>query len=195
MVLKKDLELAFEIGNLRLIQRSWTRFLMPNCANLADHHLRVIWISLILARMEGAKDTEKIMKMALVHDLDESRSVDVDYVSRQFAERKSEKAIDETLKGSSLEEFIESWKEYSAKESIEAKIVKDADTLDVDIELQEFEAMGNSIKKDWQAHRKACFERLFTESARKFWLELQEANPHDWHLNGSNRLTAGDWKK
>ena len=178
MAFEKDLELAFEIGNLRLIQRSWTRFLMPNCANLAEHHLRVIWISLILAKMEGAKDIEKIMKMALVHDLDESRSVDVDYVSRQFAERKSEKAISETLKGSSLEEFIEVWKEYSAKESIEAKIVKDADILDVDIELQEFEAMGSRIKKDWKEHRKAQAEKLFTESAKKLWLELQNSNPH-----------------
>jgi 5'-deoxynucleotidase YfbR-like HD superfamily hydrolase len=94
-----------------------------------------------------------------------------------------------------LEEFTQIWNDYEGRKSIEAKIVKDADNLDVDLELKEQEAKGVTLGKAFLAHRKALSTGLYTKTARKFWQQIQKSNPHDWHLNAPNRFTAGDWKK
>jgi putative hydrolases of HD superfamily len=191
---KRDLELLYEIGALRFVQRAWGQFLITNCQNDIEHTYRVIWIALLLARYEGVTNTEKIIKMALVHDLSESRTGDVHYVSRLYTQRNEEKAIEDILKNTTIgEEMLELWKEYEKKESIEAKIVKDADNLDVDIELKELEAQGSVLNKVWT--REVIKDVFYTESAKKMWEEIKKSNPHDWHVNGPNRLNSGDWKK
>ncbi len=90
---KRDIELLFEIGCLRYMPRSWKRFFNPDVANNAEHTLRVAWIALLLAKYESVNNEEKILKMALIHDLSESRTGDVDYLSRQYVERKEERAM------------------------------------------------------------------------------------------------------
>ena len=191
---KRDLEFLYGIGCLRFIMRSWKHFYNPDFQNLAEHHLRVVWLALIIATREGRGNHEKIMKMAILHDVPESRTNDLDYVSRQYSTRDENKAVKDIVADTSLqEEFLSLWKEYEKKDSIEAKIVKDADNLDVDLELSEQEARGNKLKRLWDRTR--VYESLYTESARKIWKEIQESNPHDWHLNARNRYTTGDWKK
>src|SRR5687768_6536762 len=96
-VSSRDIDFLYEIGCIRFIDRTWVQFLHPDFANLAEHTLRVIWIALLIAKHENVKDTGKLVKMALVHDLSESRSVDVHYVSRQFATRHEDASIKDTL--------------------------------------------------------------------------------------------------
>jgi putative hydrolase of HD superfamily len=184
--LDRDVDFLFEIGTLRYSTRTWNQFLNPNCQNLTEHTLRVIWVALILARYEGVKDTGKVIKMAIVHDAGESRSVDVNYLSRQYAERFEESAIHDTLEGTAIrDEFLDIWEEYERKECMEAKIVKDADYLDVELELKELEAMGNKLGQALYPTRKMVAEKKFyTESARKMWATIQKSDPHHWHLIG-----------
>jgi putative hydrolases of HD superfamily len=182
--ISRDIDFLYEVGTLRYAIRTWSQFLNPNCQNLTEHLFRVIWISLVIAKHEGVTDTAKIIKMAMVHDISESRSVDVNYVSRQYADRHEEAAITDTLGGTVLsEEFLPIWEEYEHRESIESKIVKDADHLDVDLELKELEAMGNKLGKALYPSREQALEsRFFTETARKMWQEIQTSDPHHWHL-------------
>jgi putative hydrolase of HD superfamily len=195
--LTRDLEFLYEIGCLRHIQRTWKQFLNPDFASLSDHLLRVVWIALILAKYEGVKDTSKLLKMALVHDLSESRSVDSHYVSRQYVDRHEHEAINDTLQGTSVyEEFLAIWEEYEQRDCLEAKIVKDADSLDVDLELKEQEYRGLKLGPDTYEGRKyVAGTKLYTETAKKFWELIQSSNPNDWHLRGKNRFTTGDWRK
>ena len=199
--LDRDLAFLYEIGCLRHIQRTWKQFLNPDFQNLSEHIIRVIWIAFILAEYvedSGQEvDRNKMMKMALVHDVSESRSVDSHYVSRQYVERFEEEALHDTLDGTSVQkEFIELWKEYEERECIEAKIVKDADTLDVDLELKEQEFRGFSLGEDTLEGRQYVAQnKLYTEAAREFFFAIQESNPNDWHTKGKNRFTSGDWKR
>jgi putative hydrolase of HD superfamily len=194
---QRDLEFLYEIGCLRHIQRTWKQFLNPDFENLSDHLLRVVWIALILAKYEGVENTEKVMKMALVHDLSESRSVDSHYVSRQYVDRHEHEAIADTLNDTAVcDEFLKIWEEYEERECIEAKIVKDADSLDVDLELKEQEYRGLKLGPDTFEGRKFVAKtKLYTESAKKFWNAIQDSNPNDWHIRGKNRFTTGDWRK
>ncbi len=196
MSMDRDLEFLYEIGTLRLIDRQWKRFLNPVAANLAEHHFRVIWLALIIAKHENAKNTEKILKMALVHDVSESRTGDVDYLSRQYVKRNEELGIKDILKDTVLEkEFVELWKEFDKLESIEAKIVKDADILDVDLEAKEQISQGVDVMQHLKDQRKFLHtQKLQTKTAKKIAKALQISNVHDWHLKGRNRQNAGDWK-
>ena len=194
---KRDLEFIYEMGCIRYIDRSWKHFLNPGFQNLAEHHLRVAWIALILAKQEGVKDTGKVIKMSIMHDIAESRTGDVDYLSRQYTKRDEDLGMQDILSSTILEdEFLALWKEYKEKKTIEAQIVKDADYLDVDIELKEQEARGMPSRKEWKASRVMLAKNnFFTKSAKKLWRELQKSNPNDWHTKARNRFNSGDWKK
>ena len=185
------------MGNIRLIDRMWRRFHTTSFANLADHHFRVFWIAMTIAAHEGDVDTGKIAKLAMVHDIAESRAGDVDYLARQYVVRNEELAIQDMLKGTGLEkEFYELWQEYEERESLESKIVKDADNLDVDFELAEQAAGGNALQELWQDNRNFVSKsKLYTETAKQLFDQLTKANPHDWHLQGRNRRNSGDWQK
>ncbi|QQR92415.1 MAG: HD domain-containing protein [Candidatus Iainarchaeum archaeon] len=197
MSLERDLELLYELTSLRFIKRTWTQFLSPGMENDAEHHFRVAWIALTFAKMEGIQDIGKVARMALVHDIAESRTGDVHYVSREYTKRMENEAIHEILRETGAEnELLELWKEYEKRESPESKIVKDADNLAVNMELQEQAAMGNPVKNVWTENRKFIYEnKLFTPSAKRLWEAIDKSNPHDWHLNARNRFNSGDWKK
>ena len=194
-IMDRDLEFLFELTQLRFIKRAWTQVLARDVENLSEHHFRVVWLSMLIAKMEGQGDMEKIMKMAILHDITESRTGDVHYISRQYTKRNEELAIKDMLADTSFADYKTIWDEYEKRESIESKIVKDADTLAVDMELVELEFMGNKLKDQFKDHRiKVSQNGLFTQSAKKLWAQMQTANPHNWHLKGRNRLNAGDWK-
>ena len=193
----RDLEFLYEIGSLRHMPRQWRRFGLADTQNITEHHFRVIWLALVIAAREGVKNTDKIVKMALVHDVAESRTNDVDYLSRQYVEQNEEKAIQDILAETSVQkEFMELWREYEGRETIEAKIVKDADNLDVDLEMRELGARGHDLEAIWEKHRTPlAAKNLYTKSARKIYKEIRASSPHDWHVkSSSNRVKGGDWK-
>lgn len=193
----RDAEFLYEIGALRLIPRQWRRFHLPFVQNLTEHHYRVIWLALIIAAREKKGDSEKIMKMALVHDIGESRTGDVDYMARQYVVRNEERAVADMLGDTPLkDEFMKLWHEYEARQSIESKIVKDADNLDVDMEIREHGSMGHTLEKQWAQYRNVVSDnKLYTKSAKQLVKEIRKTDPHDWHIKSPmNRINGGDWQ-
>ena len=188
----RDVEFLYEIGTLRFIQRTWKQFMNPDFANLAEHTLRVAWIAMVIAKNEKGANLDKVVKTALVHDIAESRTGDVHYLSRQYTIRKEDLAIKDMLKNTSLEkEFITLWQEYEDRKSIEAKIVKDADNIDVDLELMEQKSRGNTLPGKWQTMRKTAIrKKLFTKSAGKIWDLLHTTDPDSWHFNANHRFKS-----
>jgi putative hydrolases of HD superfamily len=196
MSLERDMQLLFEIGNFRYIRRTWERFGNPDMQSNTEHAFRVAWIALTLAKMEGAGDHAKLLKMALVHDLPESRCGDVDYVSRLYTTRDEARGVEDIFKDTTLgQELVDIWKEYEKRECVEAKMVKDADVLDVEFELREQKLRGHGIGDLWaELRKKNVYPKLYTQSAKTIWDQIHESNPFDWHLKGQNRHTSGDWK-
>ncbi len=184
------------MGSIRFIDRMWRRFLNADFANLAEHQFRVFWIAMVIAANEKGVDTGKVAKMAILHDIAESRTGDVDYLSRQYVKRDEELAIRDMLGGTVLEsEFYELWEEYEARETLEAKIVKDADNLDIDFELAEQASKGDALQEVKKEHRQFVADnRLYTETAKRLFKQLKTADPHGWHITGRNRRNSGDWK-
>jgi 5'-deoxynucleotidase YfbR-like HD superfamily hydrolase len=107
-------------------------------------------------------------------------------------------ALEDMLEDTSLaKEFLDILEEYEKRESIEAKIVKDADNLDVDMELREQAANGVVLAEVFSPKRQHVAKtKLYTDTAREIYAAMQENSPHDWHLlSPHNRVNGGDWKK
>jgi putative hydrolase of HD superfamily len=146
---------------------------------------------LILARKEKAGNEEKIMKMALIHDTEETRTTDLSYIQKVYVKADEERASKDLFEGTALVDFYQDiFKEYKERKSLEAKIVKDADNLEVDLELKELEERGSLLPKKWQEfRRKVRDEKLYTDSAKELWDEIQKADVSSWHL------VANKWLK
>ncbi len=185
MPIEKDLEFLYELGTMRNADRDWRQFLGMETATILEHSIRVIWLALILSRMEKAGDEQKIIKMALVHDFVESRTSDHNYVRKMYIKANEHQAAKDSFDGSILSDFnSEILAEYEKRESIEAKLVKDADNLDVDIELKELEARGSKTAERMRNYDRKFVrdDKLYTESAKKLWDEIQTSDVNSWHL-------------
>jgi len=193
----RDIDFLFEIGSLRNVQRGWRQHMAMDVSNNLEHSFRVVWIAIVLARMEKEKgadiDESKIIRMALVHDLAETRTSDLSYVQKNYVTEDEERAGKDLFFGTSMEDyFSDVLKEYKKRESAEAKIVKDADNLDIDVEMKELVERGSklSAKSKWQGFRKKVRdEKLYTESARELWDLIQEVDVDDWHMRANKWVT------
>lgn len=194
--MKRDVDFLYEIGCFRFVDRTWKQYFRGNIENNAEHAFRVMWIALILARREGALDHGKILKMAAMHDVSESRTGDAHIMSRLYTQRDENRAVKDIFHETSFsEDMLDLWEEYEKRESIEAKIVKDADSLDVDFEIMEQSSVNPTLFDSFkQQRREGVYPRLYTESARKIFDEIYSTNPTNWLLKGENRFNSGDLK-
>lgn len=185
----RDLEFLYEIGSLRNMQRGWRQHLGVDCANDLEHTMRVVFLALILARRIGGCDENKIIKMALTHDLCETRTSDLSYVQKVYVSMDEARATKDMFAGTLLEDYADLVAEWEKRESLEAKIVKDADNLDVDMELMELDEQGHKLPTKWvtASNRvKVRNEKLYTEEAKKLWDEIHSSDPASWHM-GTNK--------
>lgn len=191
--LERDIQLMFELGTLRHISRTWKQFGGIPYSNVAEHTLRVAWIGLVISNYERA-DGGRVLKLALIHDIPETRTGDVNYLTRMYVTRHEDHALADMISGVSMEsELAELWEEMRAKTTLESKIVKDADTLDCDLELVESASTGSSLLSTLRGTRDRAFEKLHTDTAKRMFNSIYASDPQKWHLQGRNRMTAGDW--
>lgn len=187
--LDRDLELLFEVGSLRHMPRGWKQHLNHNVATVPEHTFRVMYVALILARMEQFADEALILKMALVHDVAETRVSDLSYVQKVYVTADEEKAADHFFEGTSLADYRKTLHAYEERKNKAAQILKDADNLDVDLELREFANAGHALPEKWLKNRRMVRdEKLYTESAKQLWDAIQTADPDAWHM------AANKWK-
>lgn len=188
----KNIDFLYEAGSLKNIPRIWQQVIGQKTANNIEHSFRVVLLALMISRMEKRGDEEKIMKMALFHDLCEARSVDTAFFHKNYVERKEEKSQEDQLSGTVFDcDMLDLLKEYRERKSIESQIVKDADNLECDLELRELEKKGSKTATKFRmTNRIDVGKKMFTDSAKNIWQNIQDVDPDNWHL-GLNH----DWAK
>lgn len=186
----RDIEFLYEIGSLRNLQRGWRQHFGLDCANDLEHTMRVVFLSMILAkRINQPTDEKKLLLMALVHDLAETRVSDLGYVQKVYVKTDEAIAAHDLFEQTSLADLEQILKEFEKKNCLEAKIVKDADNLDVDLEIKELEEKGSRLAGKWSVLRKKVRdEKLYTQEAKNLWDEIQNSDPADWHLKTNKWL-------
>ena len=186
---KRDIDFLFEIGSLRNIPRAWQQVLTGKVQNISEHIFRTAMIGWIIAVAEKA-DVSKVIKMCLIHDIAESRVSDISFMHRDYVTRHEELAETHVFQDTILEKEVAALlNEYGEKRSVEAKIVKDADNLDVDLELKELAKIGDSAAIGMRKGHRPIIraKKLYTKTAKKMWDEIQKTDPNAWHQPLTNK--------
>ncbi|MCD6403316.1 MAG: HD domain-containing protein [Candidatus Aenigmarchaeota archaeon] len=137
----KSLERFFEfIYKLKKLKRSgWVKKAkIRNVETVASHSYGVALLSMILSDLKGY-DTEKVLKMALLHDLPESLTGDfmpeeISKLEKTSEENEAMEKILSTLSKNLREEYSKVWKELQEGKSKEAKLVRKVDKLDMKLQ-------------------------------------------------------------
>lgn len=181
--LKSIVNFFFELGMLKKTPRSGYQFLGSGSESVAEHVFRTAIIGFTLARMhEEEVDSFRVIRMCLFHDVPEARTGDLNYVNKQYVEVKEEVAIRDLARtlpfGEEVEELLA---EFNEGESREAVLARDADQLDLILELKENLDLGNLYAREWI--RYAC-QRLKTTLARKLAAATLETDSTAWWFEG-----------
>ena len=189
--MKRIVEFLFEIGMLKRSPRTGYQFLGTGGESVADHSFRTAVIGYVLASMEPDADGSKVLMMCLFHDFPETRTGDHNYVNKKYVIVDEEKAIRDQVKdlpfGPDIQDLAY---EFNVSDTFEAKLSKDADQLDLILELNEQLDLGNLQAKEWLSF---AVKRLLTESGRKVAQEILISERDswwfdkktDWWINGS----------
>lgn len=170
----------FEVGMLRKTPRTGYQFLGSGAENVAEHSFRTAVIGYVLAVLTGA-DAYKTMGMALFHDLHEARIGDFNYVNRIYNSRKATLALEHALQGTGLDELMPWWHELEASESLEARLVHDADQLDLILNLKQEQDLGNPYAGKWLD---CALPRLRTDPAKELAAMIIRTDHADWWFSG-----------
>ena len=128
-------------------RQGWKEKLEMNCPeSVADHSYSVTTMSMIISDLEGL-NTEKIVKLALIHDLAESIIGDI--IPGQITndekiakENQAMKQILKNLPGEIIETYLEIWCEYQTNSSQESNLLHDIDKLEMAFQAKFYQEKG-----------------------------------------------------
>lgn len=126
------------------------------CESIADHTFGVALVSMLMVdalRAEGASiDGERVLRMALVHDAPEARTGDVPMPAKTAEAERALDELEERLAREILPAALaENWREAESGESLEARIVKAADKLQMMMKVLSYERSGRGqLEEFWQ---------------------------------------------
>jgi putative hydrolase of HD superfamily len=155
--------LLSELMRLKAVPRmGWLLRGVRDVESVAAHSFGVAFIAMLLAdraRQRGMQvDVERILRMALLHDLTEARTGDLPSTIKRYFEPSILKAADQraasemlTDLGSLGESYLELWRDYEHRGSLEARLVKAADKLDLLLQAYEYEKGGaRNLQEFWE---------------------------------------------
>ncbi len=145
-----------DAGDLKRIPRSgWVKRGVPAPESVADHTFRTTLIAMVLSDLHGL-DTQNAMRMAVLHDLaeviigdplpKERSGGDVD-LREEAAMKSLLEKLPERLKAL----YNKTWQEFREGTSEEARLVREADTLERLLQAFEYESGGAlGLQEFWE---------------------------------------------
>jgi putative hydrolase of HD superfamily len=166
------LSLLIELQRLKRLDRTgWTLRGLPNgTESVAAHSFGVGVTAMLLAdllRTKGVSlDIEKILRISLLHDWAEVRVGDMPRTATEFfgaeARRRAETAAFAQMVASvdsSNEIYKSLFEDYEQRKSLEAKLVKIADVIDLLVEALALERAGaRGLDEFWEAANHPDFQ-------------------------------------
>jgi len=190
--MKGMINFLFEVGMLKKTPRTGYQFLGSGQESVAEHSFRTAIIGYILSHQEPEADLKKITLMCLFHDLHEARTGDHNYVNKRYVKVDEDGAVQDLAKNiPSGHEIISLTSEFNRGESLEARISRDADQLDLILELKEKQDLGNRYAKEWLYYAE---KRLITENAKKMAQEILTTDSTEWWFDKKTRFWVDNTK-
>ncbi len=178
-------DFIYEIGILRHTPRSGFWFLGTGKQSVAEHLFRTAMIAYALCKMTPGANKERAIFMALVHDVGEGRTSDLNYVHQRYGRLAETTAFEDIARAVPFgKEMQDAYLEEQKRESLEAKLVKDADQLEWIASLREEEMKGNAKAKEWVA---IAAKRLKTPAAQTICKLLLKTKPDAWWFDKADK--------
>jgi len=127
---------------------------------VSSHCYGVVLITMLLSKLVETVDVEKALKMAIIHDLPESLIGDLTPHSSHFIDKKNAEIQASNDVFAKIYDLDELFLEYIANETVESKIVHDADKLQMMARVHRYRRQG---KGDMDRFKDVEF--YFSESA------------------------------
>lgn len=162
--------------------------------SIADHSFSVSAISLLLADLELKRgvqvDVEKVLRMAVLHDLAESLTFDISKAHLRYLGKRGEEIKHEIehsawsmlIKGLDNSElarkYIRVESEYNSNETRESKIVHAADGLDILLQITGYQQRGyakSMLAELWRSSE-TSLKRSRVPSTRKLLKAITQEN-------------------
>ncbi|KAI3444079.1 hypothetical protein Pfo_000744 [Paulownia fortunei] len=140
----------------------WVRREVQEPESIADHMYRMGLMALIASDIPGI-NREKCIKMAIVHDIAEAIVGDItpsDGIPKQEKSRREREALQNMCEllggGERAKEISDLWMEYEENSSMEAKVVKDFDKVEMILQALEYENGCNLYiqARVWKRHHR-----------------------------------------
>lgn len=165
--------------------RSGLWFLGSGSQSVAEHLFHTALIAYALCHLEPGVDKNKVVLMALVHDLGEGRTSDLNYIHQRYGRLAEGHAVADIAASVPFgKEIADLYTEEQAKETLEAKIVKDADNLEWIATLRAEEVKGNIKATEWIA---IAVKRLKTDAGKKLGERMLATHPDAWWFDASDQ--------
>jgi len=184
------IQFLFEVGMLKKTPRSGYQFLGTGKESVADHSFRTAVAGYVLATMDPRADPSRVVLMCLFHDLPEARTGDHNYVNKRYVTADESAALADQVQGLPFGPDIKRLlAEFNALETLEARIAKDADQIDLILELKGELDTGNPRAEEWLFFAQ---QRLITENGKRMAQEILSTDGDawwfdketDWWVNG-----------
>jgi putative hydrolases of HD superfamily len=154
--------LLLEACSLKRVPRSgWLLRGVPHVESVADHSFGVAWLAIVLLDALGPGnsplDREKVLLMALLHDLAELRLTDLPATATRLIPEAVKSEAEASAVASLLaplaggEGLRALWQEFEEGTSAEGRLVRDADKLEMMIQCLRYEQAGSrGLDEFWQ---------------------------------------------
>ncbi|MGQ9680427.1 MAG: HD domain-containing protein [Candidatus Bathyarchaeia archaeon] len=148
------------VGRLKRLPRTgWVEARIKDPESVADHSFRMTILAMVLSDLEGL-NTEKVIRMALLHDVAEAETGDLtpeakagmggEYVRR---EEEAFRSILDRLPEHLAEGYLSLVEEYRSASTPEARAVSEADRAEMLLQALEYGSEGgdpSSLMRFWE---------------------------------------------
>lgn len=184
--MKRVADFLFEAGMLKRTPRTGWQFLGSGAESVAEHVMRTTMIAYALCAGDATLDEARVIKLALFHDLPEARTGDLNYMNQKYAVVNEAAAVADMTAGlpfgQELSGIIE---EFRAQETPESILARDADNLEMILQLKEHLDVGNRNAAEWIPFSVA---RLKTQKAKELAEAVLSSDSSAWWFDRTS-----DW--
>ncbi len=176
----------FEVGMLKRTPRSGYQFLGSGRESVAEHCFRTAVIGYVLSLREDEVDVHRTILLCLMHDLHEARTGDLNYVNKRYVSVDEDKAVGDLAAGLPFgEDIVRLAREFNEGASAEARLARDADQLDLILQLKEQLDLGNKYASEWLSF---AVKRLQSASAQEMAEDILDTDSTDWWFEKRTEL-------
>jgi putative hydrolase of HD superfamily len=153
-------DLLLEMGTMKRVPRAgWAMRGVPRVESVAEHSYGVAFVALALVEVleDGDLDLEKVLIMALLHDLAEVRLTDLPLSAVRLIPNEVKGQAEASAISSLLApmpgagHLVALWQEFEDQTSPEGRLVRDADKLEMMVQCLRYEQAGSrGLEEYWQ---------------------------------------------